>query len=103
MSTARDDLTEHFASVLYENDNSPADWHHAKPDDRDEYLRIAATKVDAYRAEVLREGEKALREKAGQLSELAEETMRRDLEETAQIWHEAASALAQLATEEPQS
>lgn len=54
--SARDDLTEHFASVMYENDNSPADWHHAKPEDRDEYLRIAAAKVGAYRAEVLRGG-----------------------------------------------
>lgn len=53
------------------------------------------------RAAVLREGENTLREKAGQLSELAEESMRRDLEETAQVWHEAASALAQLATEPP--
>lgn len=53
------------------------------------------------RAAVLREGESALRQKAGQLSELAEETMRRDLEETAQIWHEAATALAQLAAEPP--
>lgn len=63
------------------------------------YVPAVLPSVD--RAAVLREGENALREKAGQLSELAEETMRRDLEETAQVWHEAATALAQLATEPP--
>lgn len=55
----------------------------------------------ATRAAVLREGETALRGKAQQLSELAEETMRRDLEDTAQVWHEAATALQQMVRERP--
>ena len=53
--SAREDLIEHFASVMYEHDDVMADWHHAKPEDREEYLRIATAKVDACCEEVLRE------------------------------------------------
>lgn len=51
----------------------------------------------AYRAMVLREGEDRLRQRAGELSDLAEEEMRRDLEDRAQEWHEAADVLERMA------
>ncbi|MFE9398686.1 hypothetical protein [Streptomyces flavidovirens] len=48
------------------------------------------------RTKALQEAEAALRSKAGELSDMAEEEMRRDLEEKAQIWHEAANVVASL-------
>jgi hypothetical protein len=50
----------------------------------------------AYRAAVVDEVVTALREKAQELSAEAEEEMRRDLEEQAQVWHEAAAVAAKL-------
>ena len=59
-------------------------------------LDEAAQLLDAYRAAVVDEVVTALREKAGELSAEAEEEMRRDLEEQAQVWHEAADVARQL-------
>ena len=56
----------------------------------------AVKMLDAYRASVVDEVVTALREKAGELSAEAEEEMRRDLEEQAQVWHDAASVAAKL-------
>ena len=50
------------------------------------------------RATVLREAVTVLRVKAQELSAEAEEEMRRDLEEQAQVWHQAADMVARLAS-----
>lgn len=52
--------------------------------------------VNEYRAAVLAEAVAVLQAKAGELSTAAEEEMRRDLEEKAQVWHEAADEVAKL-------
>lgn len=52
--------------------------------------------LDAYRAAVVTEVVEALTAKAGELSAAAEEEMRRDLEEQAQFWHEAAEVARKL-------
>jgi len=52
--------------------------------------------LDAYRAAVVAEVVEALQAKGGELSTQAEEEMRRDLEEQAQVWHEAAEAARRL-------
>jgi predicted DNA-binding transcriptional regulator AlpA len=52
--------------------------------------------LDAYRGTVVNEVVEALRAKAGELSTLADEEMRSDLEEKAQIWHEAAEVARKL-------
>lgn len=59
-------------------------------------LDEAAQLLDAYRASVVDEVVTALREKAGELSAEAEEEMRRDLEEQAQVWHDAAAVAGKL-------
>jgi hypothetical protein len=56
----------------------------------------ASEKIDAFRAAVIDEVVGALQERAGELSEMAEEKMRRDLEEQAQEWHYAAEVAARL-------
>lgn len=56
----------------------------------------ASEKIDAYRAAVVAEVVGALLSKAQQLSTEAEEEMRRDLEDQAQVWHEAAGVAAKL-------
>ena len=56
----------------------------------------ASQKIDAFRAAVIDEVMNALQERAGELSELAEEKMSRALEERAQEWHYAAEAAAKL-------
>lgn len=56
----------------------------------------ASQKIDAYRAAVVAEVVAALTVKAGELSAEAEQEMRRDLEELAQVWHEAAGVAAKL-------
>lgn len=70
----------------------------------DEYYLADASATDIaeeiyakIRAEVVGEAVSALQAKAGELSDLAEEKMRRDLEETAQEWHRAADEVARLA------
>ncbi|SHL74240.1 hypothetical protein [Streptomyces yunnanensis] len=45
---------------------------------------------------ILSEAVTALQEQAGRLSEMADEEMRRDLEEKAQVWHEAAEVVLRL-------
>lgn len=57
--------------------------------------------LDTYRAAVVTEVVEALTAKAGELSAAAEEEMRRDLEEQAQIWHEAAEAARKLKRRKP--
>ncbi|WP_123973730.1 hypothetical protein [Streptomyces sp. Ag109_O5-1] len=52
--------------------------------------------LDAYRAAVVAEVVEALTVKAQELSTEAEAEMRRDLEERAQVWHEAATVAAKL-------
>lgn len=59
-------------------------------------LGEAAQLLDAYRASVVDEVVTALREKAGELSAEAEEEYRRDLEEKAQEWHDAATMAEKL-------
>lgn len=59
-------------------------------------LDEAAQLLDAYRASVVDEVVAALREKAGELSAEAEEELRRDLEDQAQVWHEAAAVAGKL-------
>lgn len=56
----------------------------------------ASEKIDAFRAAVVAEVVAALQSKAQELSVEAEEEMRRDLEEEAQVWHEAAGVAAKL-------
>ncbi|NED73353.1 hypothetical protein G3I51_13570 [Streptomyces sp. SID9944] len=56
----------------------------------------AVKMLDAYRAAVVTEVVEALQEKAGELSKLADEKRRRDLEEKAQVWHEAADTARRL-------
>lgn len=62
----------------------------------DAVLTAAAPLV---RAEVLREAEARLRQRAAELSADAEEEMRRDLEELAQEWHEAADVVRRMVKE----
>jgi acyl-CoA reductase-like NAD-dependent aldehyde dehydrogenase len=62
----------------------------------------AEEKLNAYRAAIIDEVVAALQERAGELSELAEEEMRRDLEEQAQEWHRAAEVAAKLKRTKPQ-
>lgn len=50
----------------------------------------------AYRASVVGEVVEALTAKACTLAAAAEQEMRRDLEEQAQVWHEAAAVAAKL-------
>ena len=52
--------------------------------------------LDAYRAAVVTEVVEALQAKGGELSAQAEAEMRRDLEEQAQVWHEAADEARKL-------
>jgi predicted DNA-binding transcriptional regulator AlpA len=52
--------------------------------------------LDAYRATVVTKVVEALQAKAGELSTQAEEEMRQDLEEKAQVWHEAAEVARRL-------
>ena len=56
----------------------------------------AAGLVDAHRSAVVAEVVAALTARAGELSVEAEQEMRRDLEERAQVWHEAADAARRL-------
>ena len=63
----------------------------------------ATEMLDAYRAAVIDEVMGALQERAGELSELAEEKMRRDLEERAQEWHEAAEVARRLKRRKPEA
>lgn len=56
----------------------------------------ASEKIDAFRAAVVAEVVEALTAKAQELSAEAEEEMRRDLEEEAQVWHDAAGVAAKL-------
>lgn len=59
-------------------------------------LGEAAQLLDAYRAAVIAEVVEALTAKAQERSAEAEEEMRRDLEDQAQVWHEAAALAAKL-------
>jgi DNA-binding transcriptional MerR regulator len=52
--------------------------------------------LDAYRASVVDEVVEALTARAGELSAQAEEEMRSDLEDQAQVWHEAAEVARKL-------
>jgi hypothetical protein len=52
--------------------------------------------VPSTRAEALNEATDALTARAGELSHMAEEELRRDLEEEAQVWHEAADVVRKL-------
>lgn len=52
--------------------------------------------LDAYRAAVIAEVVEALTAKAQERSAEAEEELRRDLEEEAQVWHEAAAVAGKL-------
>ncbi|MDX3575951.1 hypothetical protein [Streptomyces sp. FL07-04A] len=79
--TARQDL---YAFAMQGKEHSPANSERA------------SEKIDAYRAAVVAEVVAALQSKAQQLSVEAEEEMRRDLEEEAQVWHEAAGVAAKL-------
>jgi len=56
----------------------------------------AAELLDTYRASVVTEVVEALQAKGGELSAQAEAEMRRDLEEQAQVWHEAAEVARRL-------
>ncbi|MFJ1993052.1 hypothetical protein [Streptomyces asiaticus] len=66
----------------------------------DEDATKFAALLAARDAEVLRQVVTKLRERAGELSELAEEKMSRALEERAQEWHEAAELVRRM-TEQP--
>jgi acyl-CoA reductase-like NAD-dependent aldehyde dehydrogenase len=66
---------------------------HKTDEDQAEFAR----RVAARDAEVLNQAVAKLRERAGELSELAEEKMSRALEERAQEWHEAADLVRRLA------
>lgn len=78
---ARKDL---YAFAMQGKEHSPANSERA------------SEKIDAFRAAVVAEVVEALQSKAQELSVEAEEEMRRDLEEEAQVWHEAAGVAAKL-------
>jgi hypothetical protein len=63
----------------------------------------AAKLLDAYRSAVVTEVVEALTVKAGELSALAEAEMRSDLEERAQVWHEAAEVARKLKRRRPEA
>jgi hypothetical protein len=80
--------------AILSNLNSPpynevAETHCVPWDDGEKMLA-------AYRASVVSEVVEALRSKAQELSAEADEEMRRDLEEQAQVWHEAAAVARKL-------
>jgi predicted DNA-binding transcriptional regulator AlpA len=52
--------------------------------------------LDAYRAAIVAEVVEALQAKAGELSAQADQEMRQDLEDKAQVWHEAAEVTRRL-------
>lgn len=63
----------------------------------------ATEMLDAYRRDVVTEVVEALTLKAGELSALAEAEMRSDLEERAQVWHEAAEVARKLKRRRPEA
>lgn len=67
------------------------------PDNSEE----ATARINDFRAAALAEAVGALKATARELSELAEKEMRRDLEERAQEWHDAADTVARLALKPP--
>ncbi|MER5750654.1 hypothetical protein [Streptomyces sp. NPDC002088] len=89
MSTTVDPRTEILSDLCHPEWNPVTESHGLAHDD-------AVKLVDAYRAAVVTEVVEALQAKAGELSAEAEEEMRRDLEEKAQVWHEAATVAARL-------
>lgn len=62
----------------------------------------AVKMLAAYRASVIAEVVEALTAKAQERSAEAEEEMRRDLEEQAQVWHEAAAVAGKLKRAKPE-
>lgn len=78
---ARSDL---YAFVMQGKEHSPANSERA------------SEKIDAYRAAVIAEVMAALQSKAQELSAEAEQEMRRDLEDQAQVWHDAADVARRL-------
>ncbi|MDX3515917.1 hypothetical protein PV755_44670 [Streptomyces caniscabiei] len=67
------------------------------PDNSEE----ATARINDFRAAALAEAVGALKATARELSELAEKEMRRDLEERAQEWQDAANTVARLALKPP--
>ena len=63
----------------------------------------ASEKINAFRTASLNEAVEALRAKAQKLSAEAETEMRRDLEDQAQVWHDAAELVRRLARKTPTS
>ncbi|MFI0822299.1 hypothetical protein ACH4TX_42000 [Streptomyces sp. NPDC021098] len=85
MTNARDELYD-YATAPFKETGAP------------EIVQNHVSKLIAARdAEVLRQAVTKLRERAGELSELAEEKMSRALEERAQEWHEAAELVRRMA------
>ena len=63
----------------------------------------ASEKINAFHTASLNEAVEALRAKAQKLSAEAETEMRRDLEDQAQVWHDAAELVRRLARKTPTS
>lgn len=89
----RNELREVIADVIYGHARIPA----AVPGEID--LLMGA--VDKHVALRLNEAVSALQQKAQTLSSEAEEEMRRDLEERAQEWHDAAELVRRLTHKKP--
>lgn len=112
-------MTAYISECGYCHETQFTQWH-SKRAPRDRYGRVdrdyldsqpvaycseehrdaADALYDAIRAEVLRGAEASVRAVAAEKSGLADELMRRDLEEEAQVWHLAADVVARLARAE---
>jgi predicted DNA-binding transcriptional regulator AlpA len=84
VSTTVDARKDLYAFAMQGKEHSPA------------VSERASEKIDAFRAAVVAEVVEALTAKAQERSAEAEEEMRRDLEDEAQVWHDAAAVAAKL-------
>lgn len=96
VTTTVDPRTAVLAALTHPPYNEVAEDRSTPHDD-------AVQMLDAYRAVVVAEVVAALVAKAGELSAEAEQEMRRDLEEQAQVWHEAATVAAKLKRVKPET
>lgn len=97
-------LEERLARHLAANDwiidkGATSPWENRSSEFRNDYVTYAREVLAIVREEDGKAGDAvvaALRGKAQELSVRAEEEMRRDLEEQAQVWHEAAELARKL-------
>jgi predicted DNA-binding transcriptional regulator AlpA len=89
VTTTTEARSELYAFAMQGKEHSP------------EVSERASQRIDAFRAAVVTEVVDALMAKGTELSELAEAEMRQDLEETAQVWLEAAEVARRLKRAKP--